>query len=92
MWSKDSNRFWLNGPTNPSTIVPVMNTQYNHIYLTDKSEQHVSKVPQQELEEATKGLKLIKDDDFVTVWDGKSYQVFAIKAWAVQANFLRSFL
>lgn len=57
-----------------------MNTQYNHIYLSDKSEQYVSKLPNEELKPATEGLKMIKDDDFVTVWDCQSYQIFAIKA------------
>ena len=57
-----------------------MNTQYNHIYLTDKSEQDVCKLPEEDLDDATKGLKLIKDDDFITVWDGQDYQIFAIKA------------
>jgi hypothetical protein len=59
---------------------PVMNTQYNHIYLTDKSEHYASKVPTEALEQATEGLKMIKDDGFVTIWDGESYLVFAIKA------------
>jgi hypothetical protein len=57
-----------------------MNTQYNHIYLTDKSEHLASKVPTEALEQATEGLKMIKDDGFVTIWDGESYLVFAIKA------------
>jgi len=57
-----------------------MNTQYNHIYLTDKSEQYVSKVPEEALKQATEGLEMIKDDGFVTIWDGESYLVFAIKA------------
>ena len=57
-----------------------MNTQYNHIYLSDKSEQYVAKVPNEALNEATEGMKMIKDDNFVTIWSGESYQVFAIKA------------
>jgi hypothetical protein len=57
-----------------------MNTQYNHIYLSDKSEQDVCKLPAEDLDDATKGLKLIKDDDFITVWDCQDYQIFAIKA------------
>ena len=57
-----------------------MNTQYNHIYLSDKSEQDVCKLPAEDLDGATKGLKLIKDDDFITVWDCQDYQIFAIKA------------
>ena len=57
-----------------------MNTQYNHIYLSDKSEQYVSKVPEEALEQAIDGLKMIKDDGFVTIWDGEELQVFAIKA------------
>ena len=57
-----------------------MNTQYNHMYLSDKSEQYVAKVPNEALNEATEGMKMIKDDNFVTIWSGESYQVFAIKA------------
>jgi hypothetical protein len=57
-----------------------MNTQYNHIYLTDKSEQYASKVPTEALEQAIEGLKMIKDDEFVTIWDCEQYLIFAIKA------------
>jgi hypothetical protein len=57
-----------------------MKTQYNHIYINDKAEPNVSKIPEQDLGSATEGLEIIEDDDFVTVWDGKFYQVFAIKA------------
>ena len=57
-----------------------MNTQYNHIYLSDKSEQDVCKLPAEDLNDATEGLKMIKDDDFITVWDCQEYQIFAIKA------------
>ena len=59
---------------------PVMNTQYNHIYLSDKSEQDVCKLPAEDLNAAIEGLKMIKDDDFITVWDCQEYQIFAIKA------------
>jgi hypothetical protein len=58
----------------------LMNTQYNHIYLTDKSEQYVSKLPNEQLELASKGLEIIKDDEFVTIWDCEQYLIFAIKA------------
>ena len=57
-----------------------MNTQYNHIYLSDKSEHYVSKVPTEALEQATEGLNMIKDDGFVTIWNSEDFQVFAIKA------------
>ena len=57
-----------------------MNTQYSHIYLSDKSEQDVCKLPTEDLNDATEGLKMIKDDDFITVWDCEEYQIFAIKA------------
>jgi len=57
-----------------------MNTQYNHIYLTDKSEQYVSKLHNEQLELASKGLEIIKDDEFVTIWDCEQYLIFAIKA------------
>jgi len=57
-----------------------MNTQYNHIYLSDKSEQDVCKLPTEDLNDATEGLKMIKDDDVITVWDCEEYQIFAIKA------------
>ena len=57
-----------------------MNTQYNHIYLSDKSEQYVAKVPTEALEQATEGLNMIKDDEFVTIWNSEDFQVFAIKA------------
>ena len=57
-----------------------MNKTYKHIYLSDKSEKYVSKVPHDDLKEATEGLEMIKNDDNVTVWDCEQYQVFAIKA------------
>jgi hypothetical protein len=57
-----------------------MNIQYNHIYVNDKAEPNVSKISEQDLGAATEGLEIIEDDNFVTVWDGKLYQVFAIKA------------
>ena len=59
-----------------------MNTQYNHIYLSDKSEQNlcICKIPYEDLNDAVEGLKIIKDDEFVTIWDGEELQVFAIKA------------
>ena len=58
--------------------VSCMNTQYNHIYQS--CSRYVAKVPAEALEQATESLKMVKDDEFVTVWAGESYQVFAIKA------------
>jgi len=57
-----------------------MNAQYKHIYLSDKSEQDVCKLPTEDLNDATEGLKMIKDDDVITVWDGQEYQIIGIKA------------
>jgi len=56
-----------------------MNNKYKSIYLTDKSEQYVQKVPMEELNEATMGLEVIEDNKEITVWECDSYQIFAIK-------------
>ena len=77
---KDLAEISLTCPPSTSIVLSVMNTQYNHIYVNDKAEPNVSKITEQDLGAATEGLEIIEDDDFVTVWDGKFYQVFAIKA------------
>jgi hypothetical protein len=39
----------LTCPLSIPNIIPVMNIQYNHIYVNDKAEPNVSKIPEQDL-------------------------------------------
>ena len=53
---------------------------YKIIYYIDKYENHVSQTPVEELKDMIKGLKKIKSDKNIDMWDCEEYQVLAIKA------------
>ena len=67
-------------PLKTSTLLSVMNNTYKTIYQVDKYENEVSPLDDAELKEATQGLKKIKNDKHITIWDCEEYQIIALKA------------
>jgi len=69
----------LTCPPSTLNIKTVMNN-YKIIYIIDKYENHVSQAPAEELKDLIEGLKKIKRDKNIDMWDCEDYQVLAIKA------------
>jgi len=53
---------------------------YKALYLFDKTEGKIGPLEVSELQEATDGLKEVKNDENVVIWECEHYQVLAIKS------------